>query len=65
MSTNDTVMLFSIGIKKLKKIRKNDQNYKLISNALKKVMTKLAKQIVTDGEGITKLIEVNVGIFKG
>ena len=60
MSTNDTVMLFSIGSKKLKKIRKNDQNYKLISNALIKVMTKLAKQIVTDGEGITKLIEVNV-----
>ena len=34
--------------------------YKIISAGLNKIMLNLAKQIVSDGEGITKLIEVNL-----
>ena len=60
MSTNDTVAIFAVGNKKLKNIVKKHQFLKLISTSLKKIMRKLAQQIVCDGEGISKLIEVNV-----
>lgn len=60
MSTNDTVMLFAVGNKKLEKVKIKTKNFRLISNSIKKAMTKLALQIVCDGEGISKLIEVNV-----
>ena len=60
MSTNDTVVLFSTGKNILKKINKGDKVYKIISAGLNKIMLNLAKQIVSDGEGITKLIEVNL-----
>ena len=58
-STNDTVALFATGEKKIKdKISK--RSILKISTALHKVMTKLSYNIVTDGEGISKLIEINV-----
>jgi len=60
MSTSDTVMLFSIGNKKLRSIVKKNQAINLISNSLKKLMKNLSQQIVCDGEGVSKLIEVNV-----
>ncbi len=60
MSTSDTVVLFAIGDKKLKNIGKTTQNFKSFSRSIKKVMIKLAKQIACDGEGASKLIEVNV-----
>ena len=60
MSTNDTVAVFAVGNKKLKNTIKKHQFLKLISTSLKKIMRKLAQQIVCDGEGISKLIEVNV-----
>ena len=60
MSTNDTVAIFAVGNKKLKNTIKKHQFLKLISTSLKKIMRKLAQQIVCDGEGISKLIEVNV-----
>ena len=43
---------------------KKHQFLKLISTSLKKVMRKLAQQIVCDGEGISKLIEVKVSNAK-
>ncbi len=58
-STSDTVMLFSLSNEDEKKI--NDlKSLNKISNTLKNVMSNLALQIVSDGEGISKLIEVNV-----
>ena len=58
-STNDTVALFATGQKK--KTDKVGKNLILkISKSLHKVMSKLSYNIVTDGEGISKLIEVNV-----
>jgi len=58
-STSDTLMLFSLSSQNQKKIKSLNIINK-ISNALKKVMSDLALQIVSDGEGISKLIEVKV-----
>ena len=55
-STSDTLVLFSNPLKKINmKI-----NYYNISNCLNKVMKDLSMKIITDGEGINKLIKVNV-----
>ena len=58
-STSDTVMLFSLLDKKEEKIS-NNQDINKISNSLKEIMSDLAFQVVSDGEGISKLIQVNV-----
>ena len=58
-STSDTLMLFSLSSQNQKKIKSLNIINK-ISNALKEVMSDLALQIVSDGEGISKLIEVKV-----
>ena len=58
-STSDTVMLFSTGISSKKLILNKKLIYK-ISLGVEKIMYDLSKQIVSDGEGISKLIEVNV-----
>ena len=60
MSTNDTVMMFAIGNILLKNIGVKTKYFKLIANAVRKIMQSLAIQVVSDGEGISKLIEVNV-----
>ena len=62
-STSDTVMLFSIPPTNNKKNIINNSLLKRISNGVQKVMLNLSKQIVSDGEGISKLIEVS--IFSG
>mgnify|MGYP001476724639 FL=1 len=55
-STSDTLVLFSNPLKKIN-IKKN---YKKISTCLSKVMKELSMKIITDGEGVNKLIKVNV-----
>ncbi len=55
-STSDTLVLFS---NPLKKINIQD-NYDKISSCLNKVMKELAMQIISDGEGVNKLIKVSV-----
>ncbi len=55
-STSDTLVLFSNPQKKIN--IKN--NYKKISSCLNKVMKELSMKIITDGEGVNKLIKVNV-----
>ena len=62
-STSDTIMLFSTGLKNLK-IKMNDNLLNKISNKVHSVMLNLSKQIVSDGEGISKLIEVTVSDAK-
>ena len=55
-STSDTVMLFSNPIKKINV----QKNYRKISNTIQKVMQELSMKIITDGEGVNKLIKVSV-----
>jgi glutamate N-acetyltransferase / amino-acid N-acetyltransferase len=55
-STSDTLIFFSNPLKKID--IKN--NYNKISSCLNKVMTELSMKIITDGEGINKLIKVSV-----
>ena len=56
-STSDTLMLFS---NPLNKIKLNNKNYNKISKTLNKVMKELSFKIISDGEGVKKLIKVNV-----
>jgi len=56
-STSDTLMLFS---NPFHKIRLNNTHYKKISKTLNKVMKELSFKIISDGEGVKKLIKVNV-----
>jgi glutamate N-acetyltransferase/amino-acid N-acetyltransferase len=57
MSTNDTV--FCLASKRAAKI-KNGKTYGIFCDALKQVCVYLAKEIVKDGEGATKIFEVMV-----
>ena len=56
-STSDTLMLFS---NPLNKIKLNNKHHNKISKALNKVMKELSFKIISDGEGVKKLIKVNV-----
>ena len=56
-STSDTLMLFSLSKLKIN-LKKN--NYTILSNAIQKVMKNLSMQVIKDGEGLSKLIEVSV-----
>lgn len=69
MSTNDTVLILAngkAGNKKIKTWRKKptlrikDENFQYFSQALDYLCIYLAKMIVKDGEGATKLVEVEV-----
>ena len=60
-STNDTVLLFATGQADHKIISDiTDESLSNFSIALDSVMLDLAQQIVKDGEGATKFIEINV-----
>ena len=56
-STSDTLMMFSIGNKN---INLNKKNFKILNKKLYDLMHDLSLQVVKDGEGISKLIKVNV-----
>ena len=57
-STNDTVIIMANGCSGA--IIKNDAHKKNFQNMLDKTMINLAKMIVQDGEGATKLVEIIV-----
>ncbi len=60
-STNDTIIIFANGLAENKQInKKNSDEYKIFVEALEYLNISLAKEIVKDGEGATKLIEINV-----
>jgi len=56
MSTNDTLLILSSGKKKLSTAR----GLQAFTGGLKKVSLELAKMMVADGEGATKMIEIFV-----
>jgi glutamate N-acetyltransferase/amino-acid N-acetyltransferase len=59
-STNDTVIVMANGMSKAPLIEKGSKNFDIFYEAFEKICLALAKMIVKDGEGATKLIEVNV-----
>jgi glutamate N-acetyltransferase/amino-acid N-acetyltransferase len=59
-STNDTVLILANGLAKNRPVSPDSADYILFRDTLGKVMLELAKMIVKDGEGATKLIEVRV-----
>ncbi len=60
-STNDMVSIFSTGKIKHTRIKNfNDKRIRDFEEALKKVLLNLAKRVVSDGEGASKFITINV-----
>ena len=59
-STNDMVLLLANGEASNKEINEIDDNYRIFKEALDYINIYLAKLIVSDGEGVTKFIEVSV-----
>jgi glutamate N-acetyltransferase/amino-acid N-acetyltransferase len=60
MSTNDTVIILANGVAGNTILKGRSRGLAAFENALVEVMTGLAKSIVRDGEGATKLIEIVV-----
>lgn len=60
-STNDMVILLANG-KSEKSIKKDSEDYNRFSDGLKIICEEMAKSIIADGEGATKLIKV---VIKG
>jgi len=59
-STNDMVLVFANGMAQNTPITEENENYLKFKSALDYVNKYLAKQIVNDGEGVTKVLEVLV-----
>lgn len=59
-STNDTIFILANGLAKNEIIIKEDDNYKKFKKALEFICLDLSKQIVKDGEGATKFIEIKI-----
>ena len=59
-STNDTVLILANGTAGNAEIAEENDDYFLFREALLRVCTKLAVDVARDGEGATKLIEVEV-----
>ncbi len=60
-STNDMVTIFSTGEAKHSKVKNvNDEKLKKFDEALNKVLLNLAKRVVSDGEGASKFVTINV-----
>ncbi|RJP17551.1 MAG: bifunctional glutamate N-acetyltransferase/amino-acid acetyltransferase ArgJ [Candidatus Abyssobacteria bacterium SURF_5] len=60
-STNDTILILANGASGTPAIDRVSDDYRLFCSALEHVCAELAKMLVRDGEGATKLVEVNVG----
>ena len=59
-STNDTCLLLANGLAGNPKITEENADYQTFKEALNAVNTWLAKQLASDGEGATALLEVKV-----
>lgn len=59
-STNDTVAILANGLAENDTINSKDDNYYKFLSILKEVTKYLAKEIVRDGEGATKFVEIEV-----
>lgn len=59
-STNDTILIMANGMAGNDLITKNSKSFKTFSSALFDITYELSRMIVKDGEGATKLIEIEV-----
>lgn len=59
-STNDMVLVLANGTQENKTLDEEHPDWQLFKKGLNDVSQELAKQIARDGEGATKLVEVNV-----
>lgn len=59
-STNDMVLILANGLSNIPEIREETEEFRKFSEAIDTVNIELAKKIVEDGEGATKLIEMKV-----
>jgi glutamate N-acetyltransferase/amino-acid N-acetyltransferase len=60
MSTNDTVLIMANGMAGNEPIRSKSKAYEVFAAALTEHLYELSEMIVRDGEGATKLVEVEV-----
>ncbi len=60
MSTNDSVILLANGAANNRVIDQDNEDYQVFTKALKELALYLAQEIVRDGEGATKFIEIFV-----
>ena len=60
MSTNDTVLMMANGASGVELGEKGSPSYQIIQEALTEVMETLAKEIVLDGEKVTKFVTLKV-----
>jgi glutamate N-acetyltransferase/amino-acid N-acetyltransferase len=59
-STNDTVLLFANGLARNPTLTLESREFRLFQSALSLLMGRLARMIVEDGEGISKVVEILV-----
>ncbi len=59
-STNDTVMIFANGMAGNEELQEEDDDYKAFAAAIRYINTSFVKQIASDGEGATKMFQVDV-----
>lgn len=60
MSTNDTVLIMANGLAGNGPLKEDSPNLRVFTETLTEVATELSRMIVRDGEGATKLVEVEV-----
>ncbi|MBZ0167850.1 arginine biosynthesis bifunctional protein [Candidatus Methylomirabilis lanthanidiphila] len=60
MSTNDTVLVFANGMSETPPLKAGTPRLDVFEKALLQVLSRLARMIVMDGEGATKLIRIEV-----
>jgi len=60
MSTNDTVLIMASGMAGNKMLKANTSDYKRFATVLSELAYELSEMIVRDGEGATKVVEVEV-----
>jgi glutamate N-acetyltransferase/amino-acid N-acetyltransferase len=60
MSTNDTVLMMANGMANNNTIKERSKEFEMFASVLSSVTYNLSKMIVKDGEGATKLVEIEV-----
>ncbi|MDI9570272.1 MAG: bifunctional glutamate N-acetyltransferase/amino-acid acetyltransferase ArgJ [Pseudomonadota bacterium] len=60
MSTNDTALILANGVAGNRRIEERGRDFIALRGLLTEVMTELAKDMVRDGEGATKVLEITV-----
>ena len=60
MSTNDTTLIMANGMLGNHELKESSASYKIFRKALDEITYELSRLVVKDGEGATKLIEIEV-----